>query len=360
MRGRFFDLRSAHGAKAPSGLEGASFGLGLVGAKASARFIALRDHIKVPCILDSAASARSIATSATPLDYSELTGMLGPEIYHRDALSLGAAASLSASCYIEAHDTAALEAVAESSSRIDSGGVIASVALDVKWLRNDAVDELIEVLRGISRPVALTLGGQFNPTDAHTTSIPNLRRIYRECGHVGLWRVDVLVGFDAMVHGALFAGIGNSGTLRHLVPPDEKPRFGGGGGRPAVYIPKLMQYFSLDTLTDRWTQVGGLICDCPVCEGRAPTWMAELSEGMRAAAADHNLWCWLRLWEELDEGSSAERASRLADRIVAAVEAHTEESERVGALGAFKPSPTLATMAKLAALTPEAARTPAP
>jgi hypothetical protein len=174
--------------------------------------------------------------------------------------------------------------------------------------------------------MSLILGGQYNPPDHYAAIMKNLRLVYEEVGRVGLWRTDPVTGLDAMSHGALFAGIGSSTGLRHLVPPGQKAQGGGGGSsKPSIFVLDLMHYFGAQKPADRWANSNPLTCPCSVCDGRS-----------------------------LD---------RLAVLIRRAHDKCESENKRIQQPKVFKPSKTLLRLAKMAETVPapvtEGVRTPA-
>jgi len=85
-------------------------------------------------------------------------------------------------------------------------------------------------------------GAQKNPFDV-AAAVPNFRRLLAETTNVGLWRCDLQAAFDCMVYGGAFAAIGAGGSLRHLVPADEKPDAENPFAHtPAVLLPSMLQY----------------------------------------------------------------------------------------------------------------------
>jgi hypothetical protein len=88
--------------------------------------------------------------------------------------------------------------------------------------------------------VAVTFGGQKNEVFDSAAGVANFRLLLQEV-RVGLWRADVLAGFDCLAHGGLFVAIGEGGSVRHLAPPDEKPRSEQPFSHmPSVLIPDLL------------------------------------------------------------------------------------------------------------------------
>jgi hypothetical protein len=364
ISGRIFLLARPRGSWAvPEYLNPAISGFALCGVEGEQRIGGLAGRGRLPVVADVAHYEKRLASVEEPMVVPEtLFGLAGFFVDMRERSTVPAL--FTPSMYVEAGEPAALKAIRAAAQEIDRTDVVVVVALDVTWLRDDKIDQVIAILRGIPHPIALILGGQYNPTDAYAAVMRNLRRVYREVGRVGPWRTDIITALDAMSNGALFAGVGASSGLRHLVPPGQRPKITG-RIKPSIFIPELLHYFRADTLTSRWANVDALTCVCPVCDGRPLDRFDSEDTGIEVEARAHNSAAWAGLWAQMQAlPTDVERQRWLAERIRRAYEAYDAENERIQQARAFKPSKTLERLAKLAQSFPapvtEGARTPAP
>jgi hypothetical protein len=363
IEGRIFLLARPRGSWAvPAYLDTAISGFALCGAEGEQRIGELAGRGRLPVVVDVAHYEKRLASVEEPMVVPQtLFGLAGffNEMSERSTVP----ALFTPSLYVEAAEPAALMAVRRVAREIDRTDVVVVVAIDVTWMREDKIDQVIAILKGIPHPIALILGGQYNPTDAYAAVMKNLRRVYREVGRVGPWRTDIITALDAMSNGALFAGVGASSGLRHLIPPGQKPKTTG-RIKPSIFISELLHYFRADTLTGRWANVDALTCSCPVCDGRSLDRFDSDDTGVEVEARAHNSAAWAGLWAQMQAlPTGTERRRWLAERIRRAYEAYDAENERIQQARAFKPSKTLERLARLtqslAAPVTEGARTPA-
>jgi hypothetical protein len=347
LKGKIFHLMRARGVDAiPHPLDGVATGFAFVGGPGEKGVSQIAHAAGVCVVVDVARYEAHIASTATPLFYTEPEGLFGHDPFYDDIVARGAQLVGVPAGYVEADDAEALKTVRDAVVAITRDDIVAVIAVDVTWLRNNKIDQLIAILRTIPHPIALALGEQFNPTDSYVSVLPNLRRLYREAPHVGLWRTDQVNALDAMAHGALFAGIGASGGLRHLVPAQEKPQFG--SKKPSVFVPELMAYFSADKLSRLWANADPMACSCQICRGRPLDRFDSEEQTAKQEAAMHNLACWVKWWDELRAVQVDQQPRWLDELLMRVGQAYKYENLRIEQDEAFVPSPTLNKLIKLA------------
>ncbi len=204
----------------------------------------------------------------------------------------------------------ALDEAVRQVNETDMRGAVFAVPVDARWL-TDRREHLITSLRRVRAPKALILGDRGNPVGSGARA-KALREVLRTCPETALLRTD-LTALDAMAHGAAFASIGDTASVRHAVPPGKQ---GGGPGpksSPDVIMPALMGYFHGSTLAERLR--GSRPCDCLPCVewgeardngevGRPLTDFQDTSDTEGAHA--HNMALWSRWWRELRSEHSPE------------------------------------------------------
>jgi hypothetical protein len=191
-------------------------------------------------------------------------------------------------------------------------------------------------------------GAQKNPFDA-AGAIANFRRLLTETANVGLWRADVLAAFDCLAYGGSFAAIGAGGSLRHLVPPDEKPDAENPViHTPAVLLPSMLRYSQGRVIANKYANTPAPRCSCVICQGASLDRFDSLSGEVRAAAHAHNAAVWTSWLSDLF-GHATESGRQLWWRGIcqAALDTHEHENTRLRQKGAFKPSPALKKLASL-------------
>lgn len=365
MKDRIFLLSTPRGVEVvPEYLDSGNTGFALVGPKQEQRVGQIIGRRRLPVATDLAPYEARIVSTDGPMVFPDtLFGLNGylDDMRMRSTLP----AVFTPSAYVEAGEAADLKAIRSAAQEIHRQDVVVVVPLDVTWLRDDRIDQLIAILKGIPHPMALILGGQYNPPDHYAAIMKNLRRVYEEVGRVGLWRTDPVTGLDAMSHGGLFAGIGSSTGLRHLVPPGQKAQGGGGGSsKPSIFVLDLMHYFGAQKLADWWANSNPLTCPCSVCDGRPLDRLAVVGTEVDEEARAHNAACWVWLWSQMSAlATLQEREQWYAECIRRAHAKYESENKRIQQPRAFKPSKTLARLAKMADAVPapvtEGARTPA-
>jgi hypothetical protein len=197
-------------------------------------------------------------------------------------------------------------------------------------------------------------GAQKNPFDT-AGAIANFRSLLAETKDVGLWRADVLAAFDCLAYGGSFAAIGAGGSLRHLVPADEKPDAENPViHTPAVLLPSMLRYSQGRRIANKYANTPAPKCSCVICKGAPLDRFDSLSGEVRATAHAHNAAVWTNWLSDLfDHSSDSERQLWWRGICQAALDAHEHENTRLRQKGSFKPSPALKKLATL----PDAAET---
>jgi hypothetical protein len=302
-----------------------------------------------------------VATADEPFALPELDGALfgsdlGPLLSGQRQCH--AAAAITPSCYVQAGDSAAFKALVRQAREIERDDVIVAVPVALPWLtKPQYFTQLVAGLQRIPHPKAVMFGAQKNPFDV-ATAIPNFRRLLAETINVGLWRADVPAAFDCLAHGGAFAVIGAGGSLRHLVPADEKPNAKNPGAHtPSVLLPSMLRYSEGRFIADRYGDIPAPSCSCVVCDGASLNRFDSLSGEVRAIAHAHNAAVWTGWLSDLfDRAAGIERQLWWRGFCQAAVDAHDLENTRLRQKDAFKPSPALKRLASLPILPGEAGR----
>jgi hypothetical protein len=259
------------------------------------------------------------------------------------------AAAITPSRYVQAGDSAAFKALVRHAQAIERDDVIIAVPVALPWLtQQQYLPQLIAGLQRIPHPKAIMFGAQNNPFDA-APAIPNFRRLLAETTNVGLWRADVPAAFDCLAYGGAFAAIGAGGSLRHLVPPDEKPKADNPViHTPAVLLPSMLRYSQGRFIATKYANTPAPRCNCVICAGASLDRFDSLSGEVRATAHAHNAAVWTSWLSELF-GHTTDRDRQLWWRgfCQAALDAHEHENTRLRQKGAFKPSPALKKLATL-------------
>jgi hypothetical protein len=343
-------LVARHGGSLPLRLQDVGLGIGLCPDSDGRRIAALGDCDGLPVLADPGCYEREIATQAEPFSVPPDDGRLfggGVEGLLSDQRARGATLAVTPARYVTGGDSGALEAVVRQAQQVERDDVVVMVALDKGFLRGPSLRQVVDVLRRIPHPKGVILGGQFNPTDGYADISRNLRTLYGEVPDVGLWRTDPATGFDCLAHGGLFAGIGVRGSLRHLVPPQEKVQSGGGRHSPAVFLPGLLSFVRADKLGLLYANTTPPPCTCDSCGGRLlDRFYGPEAEDVRAVDA-HNVMAWRDIMLELLAHKGRDRQAWWKNYCEAAVRAHEAENYRLEHADAFVPTRTLETLARL-------------
>jgi hypothetical protein len=327
-------------------------GLIFSGKGSNAKAEALWRQTTCPLLIDPAAYLDQVATADEPFALPESDGtMFDSDL---DSLLHGqrqchAAAAITPSRYVQAGDSDAFKALVRQAQAIERDDVIVAVPVALPWLtQQQYLPQLIVGLQRIPHPKAITFGAQRNPFDV-AAAIPNFRRLLAETTNVGLWRTDVPAAFDCLIHGGAFAAIGAGGSLRHLVPADEKPDAKNPVAHtPAVLLPSMLRYSEGRFIADRYANIPAPHCGCIVCAGASLNRFDSLRGEVRVIAHAHNAAVWTGWLSDLfDHCTGAEGQLWWRGFCQAAVNAHEQENTRLRQKGAFKPSPALKKLATL-------------
>lgn len=257
----------------------------------------------------------------------------------------GATVTLTPTGYLRAGDSDALKAAANTVATLERDDVLFSVPIDIAWLTNDHIGQLIAVLARLAAPKAVLLGGQFDPLDRYQTAVANLRRLVTEAGHVAVFRTD-LTGFDALTHGAFAASIGTGGSLRHVIPFGEQRRANTMDQSPSVLFPDVMAFFKGSTLATRFANARPPACSCLACQGRRLD--TFLSRTDSEAAHAHGICTWIEwITDMLAQPTLADRAQWWRNRCAAAVAHYDNVNAQLDQPDAFKPPKALESWADL-------------
>jgi len=282
-------------------------------------------------LIDSAPYKKYTATAEQPflLPSDDMFAAVGTSLAFQKAR--GASAALTPTGYIAPGDSKALKAVIREASFIERADTIVGLPIDVTWLSNDRVPQLIAACKRISQPKALVLIAQFDPLK-QTKELPgNLRRVMCEVENMMLLRTD-LAAFDAMAYGALCAGIGVSSTVRHSVAPGEKAAVNKPGPTyPSVLMPELMRFTGAEALSNRYANADAPPCYCGVCNGRGINRFFRADGETRLEAEDHNVLVWSAWIEEMASTTPGlQRKTWWRDKCAAAVDNYALENQRLG------------------------------
>jgi hypothetical protein len=276
-----------------------------------------------------------------------------------DQLGKGASCALTPTGYIHAEESEALIAAAQRVRDLEDPRVIFAVPIDVGWLRDDPVKQLIAVLQLVPGTKALMLGGQMDPLGHFPGAVANLVRALDEVPHTALLRTD-LAAFGALVHGAEFTAFGTTSGLRHIVPPPQPTATSGKGfaNSPHVLVPELMAFFLGSKIARRFAAAPAPVCRCAACGERALDTFAELAEQVPAAA--HNA-AILMEWERtLDAVDASGRAGWWQQRCQLAVDRYEQVNAAIDQPKAFAPPAQLTRWAKLPLPRPRPTDVPPP
>jgi hypothetical protein len=257
-----------------------------------------------------------------------------------DQLGKGASAALTPTGYIHAEESDALIAAARRVRDFNDPRVIFAVPVDVGWLRDDPVKQLIAVLNLVPGTKALMLGGQMDPLGHFPAAVANLVRLLDEVPHTALLRTD-LAAFGALVHGAAFTAFGTTSGLRHIVPPPQPAATSGKGfaDSPHVLVPELMAFFLGSKIARRFAAAPAPVCGCAACGERALDTFADLEEQQPAAA--HNTAVLMEWGRTLDAVDTSARAAWWQQRCQHAADRYEQVNSAIDQPKAFAPPPQL-------------------
>jgi hypothetical protein len=327
-------------------------GLVLCGRGSHTKADAIARHSSNLLLIDPAAYLDQVATAAEPFALPESDGTLfGSDLgaVFDGQRQSHAAAAITPSRYVQAGDSAAFKALVRQAQEIERDDVIVAVPVALPWLtQKQYLPQLIAGLQRIAHPKAVMFGAQKNPFDV-AAATANFRLLLAETTNVGLWRADVPAAFDCLAHGGAFAAIGAGGSLRHLIPADERPDADNPMAHtPAVLLPSMLRYVRGRIIAEKYANTPAPRCDCVVCDGASLDRFDSLNGDVRAEAHAHNAAVWTGwLSGLLDHATDAERQQWWRGFCKAAVDSHKQENTRLRQSDAFKPSPALKKLANL-------------
>lgn len=213
-------------------------------------------------------------------------------------LRIGADVAMTPTCYIGpgAEGPAVLRTLAAAARDLPDD-VVVSVPLDAAWLAPELLELALAALSEIRQVKAVMLGGQFNPPERVHHGVAAVRQLTGLPG-TALFRTD-LEGLDVVAHGALSASIGVSGTMRHIIPPGQRPLFGKPFGderdeSPNVLVNELVAFVRGSLIADRFGSTPSPPCWCACCQGRRIA--SFLQRADQRDAGLHGVAIWARGW----------------------------------------------------------------
>jgi hypothetical protein len=330
-------------------------GVVLTGDNAETRAFKLRTEADFTgtMLIDSAPYKSYTATEDEPflLPHDQMFASLDDSLAFQKAA--GASAALTPTGYIPPAASKTLKAVIREARRIERADTVVTLPVDITWLSNERVDQLIAASKRIEQPKALIMVSQFDPLEHLKIYPANLRRLISEVGDMMLLRTD-LAALDAMAHGALCAGIGVSSAVRHCVAPGERAAVSRPGGPqyPSILMPDLMCFTGAQALSNRYANAEPMTCSCDVCDGRGLDRFFRADGETRMESEDHNVLTWSAWVGEMacyEAGSK--RKTWWQAKCAAAVARYPLENQRIGlsARTGFKPPLPLEAWATLPA-----------
>lgn len=336
-------------------IDNALGGVVMTGDNAETRAFKLRTEAGFTgtMLIDSAPYTTHTATEDEPflLPQDQMFATLDDALGFQKAA--GASAALTPTGYIAPGASKPLKAVIRAAQRIERLDTVVTVPVDVTWLSNERVGQLIAACQRINQSKALVLVGQFDPLQ-HAKVIPaNLRRVISEVEGMMLLRTD-LAAIDAMVHGALCAGIGVTSSVRHSVAPGERAKVSKPNGPvyPNILMPELMCFKGAESLAHRYANAEPATCPCEICNGRGLDRFYKTDRETRVEAEDHNILTW-STWVSEMAGYEVgpKRKTWWQEKCAAAINRYPLENQRIGlsAKRGFQPPPPLSAWATLPA-----------
>lgn len=180
------------------------------------------------------------------------------------------------------------------------------LALEAAWLSASAdLEKLLGRLDAAVRPVALAFAHPFDPicSQGH---VRGLRALGQSDADIAVLRSD-LAGIGAWAHGARFASVGLSSTVRHLPVPMTNRATRETDPTPHVLVHGCWAW----TKASKLHFIGEhprLRCACAVCGGQA---LARLGDGLdirHDEAQAHSLQVWAELVDDLLGAPYSERS----------------------------------------------------
>lgn len=279
-------------------------GRGAVKKAAGLRYQGYAGTILVdPAVYEGAYASEDAPFPEVDSDTLAFGDPLGQAVF--DQTAARASAVLTPTGYIRAEDSGALKAAVNAVLALDDPRLVLTVPIDVMWLSDETLPQLIRWLSKVPNPKAVILGGQKDPLGRFKQAVPNLCTLMREVPSAGLLRTD-LAAFGAMAQGADFTAFGASSSLRHTVPPDEPAeRSPFNAKSPHVLFPELMRFFLGSTIASKFAAKPAPVCQCAACGGRPLDAYPDRTNPRTGMASAHNvavLMEWQRTLSAIEPG----------------------------------------------------------
>lgn len=217
-------------------------------------------------------------------------------------------------------------------------GARLGVMLESQWLDPEWTSALVDALGQDESPIAVSFVDRNDPVGSRS-AVQGLRSLASSLTHIGILRTD-LAGIGALAHGAEFAAIGMTSTLRHVAPPGAA--FGGSRNTrdlsPSLLHPSTLSWVRGSKLWRARGPMEFFECSLPFCDGIDLRKFRDPSR--REEAYLHSVEVWLTLADRVFATAQWERPREWA---VMCVEAHTENERFSRETGvALSPSPMAA------------------
>jgi hypothetical protein len=172
---------------------------------------------------------------------------------------------------------------------------MAGLSLGADWLRGPSLEALSRRLSEAQRPVAVAFAHPFDPirSQDHVRGLLSLV----QCADVAILRSD-LAGIGAWAHGARFASVGLSSTVRHLPVPMPNQASGDRDLTPHVLVPGCWAWTKASTLYF----IGDhpkLMCTCQECQGQSLARLGDGRDVRHEEALIHSFRVWAGLVDHL-------------------------------------------------------------
>ncbi len=185
--------------------------------------------------------------------------------------------------------------------KTEDPSLILAVPVDARWIDHRR-SRLVRILNETRSPKAIILCHTGNPVRSQERA-RGLREIFLRCENTALLRTD-LAAFEAMVHGAAFASIGDRSSVRYASLPGSHGWSNNDDSSPNVLHHTMLDYFRGSTLATYFRDTPQE-CTCSACStwaeksgrnsgGRQLSTFTDSSDTSDAHA--HNLAVWSHLW----------------------------------------------------------------
>lgn len=141
------------------------------------------------------------------------------------------------------------------------------LAIDHRWLtQSKRFDEMTAMLKGLDVPVALILGDGGDPL-RYQGSVDSLVALTTSVRGLTFLRIDH-AGIGALAFDAAHAGIGLQASHRHAVPPGTRAAGIPHDRTARVFVPDLMDWFTVSTIGGWSTTRVSPKCQEECCDGQ--------------------------------------------------------------------------------------------